>query len=293
MRMHLLSFIVLACLPTILLGADRIQVFVTVPPQQTFVEQIGGPQVQVEALVGAGSNPHTYEPSPGQIARLAESEVYFGVGLPMEGAWIKRILAVNPKLRVVDLSEGIARRRLEAHEHDGQGAKPDHHHEADGEQDPHIWTSPLLVIRMAERIAKTLDEIDPDRSTDYESRLADFVAALKDLDAEVRADLGRLKYRRFMVYHPSWGYFADTYGLTQIPIEAEGKEPGPRQLAALIDQARRENIRVILAQPQMSTKSAEQVAREIGGRVEVVDPLSADYIGTIRHLTRVLTSAEE
>jgi len=96
-----------------------------------------------------------------------------------------------------------------------------------------------------------------------------------------------------MVYHPSWGYFAETYGLTQIPIEAEGKEPGPRRLAALIDQARRENVRVILAQPQLSTKAAEQVAREIGGRVEVVDTLAADYIGTIRHLTRVLTSADE
>lgn len=291
-RTRILSFIALVCIPAALLGADRIQVFVTVLPQQTFVERVGGSQVRVEALVGAGSNPHAYEPTPGQIARLAEADVYFGIGLPMEAAWMKRIRAVNPELRVVDLSEGISRRRLEAHEHDHE-AEHDHHHESGTEQDPHVWTSPPLVIGMAERIAGTLAELDPEQAAGYESRQADFVAELKALDADVRAELDSLKHRRFMVYHPSWGYFADTYGLTQIPIEFEGKEPGPRRLAALIDQARREDVRVILAQPQMSTKAAEQVAQEIGGRVEVVDTLSADYIGTIRHLTRVLTSADE
>ncbi|MBK1654160.1 metal ABC transporter solute-binding protein, Zn/Mn family [Allochromatium vinosum] len=294
MQTRILSFIALLCLSTALPGADRIQVFVTVLPQQTFVEQVGGPHVQVEALVGAGSNPHAYEPTPGQIARLAEADVYFGIGLPVEAAWMKRIRAVNPEIRVVDLSDGISRRRLEAHEHEhGHGAEPDHHHESDSEQDPHIWTSPPLVIGMAERIAGTLSEFDPERAAEYEARRADFIAELKALDADTRARLDRLTHRRFMVYHPSWGYFAETYGLTQIPIEAEGKEPGPRRLAALIDQARREDVRVILAQPQLSTKAAEQVAREIGGRVEVVDTLAADYIGTIRHLTRVLTSADE
>lgn len=294
MRTRFLSFIVLICMPAALMGADRIQVFVTVLPQQTFVERIAGAGVQVEALVGAGSNPHAYEPTPGQIARLAEARVYFGIGLPMEAAWMKRIRAVNPEIRVVDLSDGISRRRLEAHvhEHDHTGGHT-HHHASDGEQDPHVWTSPPLVIGMAERIAGTLSELDPEQAAGYEARLADFVADLKDLDADTRTRLDRLEHRRFMVYHPSWGYFADTYGLTQIPIESEGKEPGPRRLAALIDQARREDVRVILAQPQMSTKAAEQVAQEIGGRVEVVDTLSADYIGTIRHLTRILTSADE
>ncbi|MGQ9658834.1 MAG: metal ABC transporter solute-binding protein, Zn/Mn family [Thermochromatium sp.] len=288
MRTRILAFIALICLPPTLLAEDRIQVFVTVLPQQTFVEWIGGPQVQVEALVGPGSNPHTYEPTPGQIARLAKADVYFGIGMPIEAAWMKRIRAVNPDLRVVDLSDGISRRRLEAHEHD-----PEAEHDHDEELDPHIWTSPVLVIGMAERIAGTLSELDPGQAAGFQARLADVVAKLKALDADTRAQLDRLRHRRFMVYHPSWGYFADTYGLTQIPIESEGKEPGPRQLAALIDQARREDVRVILAQPQMSTKAAEQVAQAIDGRVEVVDPLSADYIGTIRHLTRVLTSIEE
>jgi zinc transport system substrate-binding protein len=293
MRTRFLSFIVLICMPAALLGADRIQVFVTVLPQQTFVERVAGTQVQVEALVGTGSNPHAYEPTPGQIARLAEAEVYFGIGLPMEAAWMKRIRAVNPEIRVVNLSEGISRRRLEAHAHEHDHGAGHDHHESDTEQDPHVWTSPPLVIGMAERIAATLSKINPEQAAEYEARLADFVAELTELDADTRARLNRLKHRRFMVYHPSWGYFADTYGLTQIPIESEGKEPGPRRLATLIDQARREDVRVILAQPQMSTKAAEQVAQEIGGRVEVVDTLAADYIGTIRHLTRVLTSAEE
>jgi zinc transport system substrate-binding protein len=293
MQTRILSFIVLFFMPAALLGADQIRVFVTVLPQQTFVERVAGTRVQVEALVGAGSNPHAYEPTPGQIARLAEADVYFGIGLPVEAAWMKRIRAVNPDILVEDLSHGITRRRIEAHEHAHEhGHEPGHaHHQtSEPEQDPHIWTSPLLVIGMAERIAKTLSALDPDHADEYETRLADFILELKRLDADIRAELGELKHRRFMVYHPAWGYFADTYGLTQIPIEAEGKEPGPRRLAALIDQARREDVRLILAQPQMSTKAAEQVAHEIGGRVEVVDALAADYVATIRHLAGVLAT---
>lgn len=295
MHRYVVTFIFLLCLPATLLSAEPIRVFVTVLPQQTFVEQIGGEHVQVEALVNAGSNPHAYEPTPGQMARLAQADLYFRIGLPIEAAWMERIRAVNPTLRVVDLSDGIARRRLEAHDHDHEDQHAhEHEHQtaAEIEPDPHIWMSPLLVIRLAEQIALTLSEWDPAHAADYQARLTQTSAELNALDAEIRAQLEVLQHRRLMVYHPAWGYFADAYGLTQIPIESEGKEPGPRYLAALIKQARRDRVRVILAQPQLSTKAAQQVAREIGGRVEVIDTLSADYIGTLRHLVQVLTAVD-
>ncbi|WP_342707500.1 metal ABC transporter solute-binding protein, Zn/Mn family [Allochromatium warmingii] len=295
MHRYVVTFIFLLCLPATLLSAEPIRVFVTVLPQQTFVEQIGGEHVQVEALVNAGSNPHAYEPTPGQMARLAQADLYFRIGLPIEAAWMERIRAVNPTLRVVDLSNGIARRRLEAHDHDHEDQhahEHEHQTEAEIEPDPHIWMSPLLVIRLTEQIALTLSEWDPAHAADYQARLMQTSAELNALDAEIRAQLDVLQHRRLMVYHPAWGYFADAYGLTQIPIESEGKEPGPRYLAALIKQARRDRVRVILAQPQLSTKAAQQVAREIGGRVAVIDTLSADYIGSLRHLVQVLTAVD-
>lgn len=301
MRTRIALMIALLYLPAVLVAAEPARVFVTVLPQQTFVEAVGGPRVQVEALVGPGYSPHTYEPTPGQIARLADADIYLGIGLPVEAAWMKRIRAVNPDIRFIDLAEGIERRQIEEHTHEeeqahreGHAHEEPHRHrdEPESELDPHVWTSPRLVMRMAERIADTLATMDPSHAPDYQRRLAGFTAELERLDSDIRAQLSGLEHRRFMVYHPAWGYFADAYGLVQVPIESEGKEPGPKRLAALIDQARRNDVRLILAQPQMSTKAAEQVAREIGGRVEVIDTLSPDYATTLRTLTRLLTAVD-
>ena len=111
------------------------------------------------------------------------------------------------------------------------------------------------------------------------------------LDRELHALLDPLPNRGFMVFHPAWGYFADSYGLAQVPIEHEGKEPGARALAALIDQANRENIKVVFVQPQFDKRSATQVARAIGGAVVAVDPLAADYVDNLRRVGREFAQA--
>lgn len=329
----------LALLLPMTLQAAPLQVFVSIPPQQTFVERIGGDQVKVESLIQGGVDPHTYEPTPGQVARFSQADLFIGIGFPFERAWMERLRAANPRMRVLDLSEGMALRPMEAHEHghaegtesgheagadqgapgeetgaaeggaheegedhaQGPSAVPgksetEEHHaahpHAEHELDPHLWTSPRLVKAMGERIAAILSELDPEHAADYQARLAVFQQDLDRLDAEIRAKLSGLKSRRFMVYHPSWGYFADEYGLIQIPIERAGKEPGPKQLAALIEQARAEGIKLILVQPQFSRKSAEEVAQAIGGRVEVVDQLDPDYFASLRQMAEALIAAE-
>lgn len=278
------------------LAGEPLRVFVSLLPQQTFVERIGGPDVTVESLVRPGFSPHTYEPTPSQIARLAEADLFVGIGLPFESAWMERLRAANPDMRVLDLSEGIERRALEAHKHDEETAAHDHDHphELDhaAEPDPHLWTSPRLVRIMGERLAAVLAELDPEHAGDHAARLVTFQADLDRLDADIRAQLAGLKHRRFMVYHPAWGYFADAYGLTQIPIELDGKEPGPRQLAALIEQAREQDVKVIFVQPQFSRKAAEQVARAIGGRVESIDNLAPDYFENLRRVARAIADSE-
>lgn len=296
-------------------GAEPLRVFVSVLPQQTFVERIGGSHVVVESMVKPGFSPHTYEPTPSQIARLAGADLYVSIGVPFEDAWAERIRAANPTMRILNVRDGIAPRVMEAHDHDGeenagQGQAHEerempeharqHDHEpagneqtrADAEQDPHIWTSPVLVKRMAVNIQQTLAELDPTHASEYRDNLAAFHADLDALDRDIRAQLAGLTQRRFMVFHPAWGYFAETYGLEQIPIEKAGKEPGPRSLTALIDQARREEVRVIFVQPQFPRKSAEQVAKAIDGRVEVIDPLSPDYFANLRQVARAISNSD-
>lgn len=282
-RLFVLLLALLAPLPG--LSAERLLVFTSVLPLQTFVERVGGPHVQVQSLVQPGQDHHAFEPSPRQVAHLARSVLFVRTGMEFEEAWVPRLAAVNPDLRVLDLREGLRLRVLEDHDHGHD------HDRRGGDTDPHVWTSPPLVRQMSLAIRDALVRLDPANRADYEARQAAFAAELDALDAELRALLADVPSRRFMVYHPAWGYFADTYGLTQIAIEREGKEPGARALAALIDQARRDGVRLILVQPQMSRQAAGQVARAVGGTVASADPLSPDYAGSLREVARLIAGA--
>jgi len=288
-------------------GAGPLRVFVSVLPQKTFVERVGGPAVDVQVMVQPGASPHTYDPIPRQVAALAEADLYVAVGVRFEDAWMERIRAANPRIRILDTSRGIDLRAMEApddddHGHPGgeasgaglgeQGQPPSGAGQApvQGPRDPHLWTSPPLVKQMAAAIRDALAALDPTNGAAYAANYAAFAAELDALDREIRARLAGLSERRFMVFHPAWGYFADTYGLTQVPIEREGKEPGPRALATLIDQARREGIKTIFVQPQFSHKAAAQVAKAIGGEVAMLDPLAPDYIENLRRAAAALAA---
>ncbi|WP_295406520.1 zinc ABC transporter substrate-binding protein [uncultured Thiocystis sp.] len=279
-------------LPSLAQADEPLRVFVSVLPQQTFVERIGGSHVVVESMVRPGFSPHTYEPTPSQIARLAGADLYVSIGVPFEDAWAERIRATNPRMRMLDARKGIPLRALDAHDHDDGKAKSQGHAHGETEQDPHLWTSPAMVKRMAVTIQQALADLDPTHASEYRDNLTAFTADLDALDRDIRAELAGLTNRRFMVFHPAWGYFAEAYELEQIPIEKSGKEPGPRSLAALIDQARRELVRVIFVQPQFPLKSAEQVAKAIAGRVEVIDPLAPDYFENLRRVARVIAESE-
>ncbi len=271
-------------------GARPLRVFVSVLPQKTFVERLGGERVQVEVMVRPGDSPHTYEPTPRQVAALADADLYVAVGGTFEDAWMGRIRSANPHMAIVNTGEGLDLRAMQAHDHDRdeEVAPEGGRHQS---KDPHLWTSPTLVGQMAARIRDALLALDPAQGPFYAANYASFTAELEDLDRDIRAQLAGLSDRRFMVFHPSWGYFADTYGLIQVPIEHEGKEPGPKALVALIEQARREQVKVIFVQPQFSRKAAAQVAAAIDGRVEVMDPLAPDYSANLRRVAAVLAGA--
>lgn len=259
-----------------------IRVFASVQPIQLFAQRVGGPEVRVDLMVPPGRSPATYEPSPQQIAALAQADLYLRVGVPFETAWMRRIRAANPEMPILDLREGLELRPMDAHPH---------HHDSAEALDAHVWTSPPLVRHMAERIAEQLSALDPAHAADYRARQQAFDQDLQALDAELRARLQGLEGSAFLVYHPAWGYFADTYGLRQIAVEFEGKEPSARRLAALIEQARALNIQVVVVQPQFDQRAAQRLAQAIDGRVAPVDPLAADYFASLRQLADLIAGA--
>jgi zinc transport system substrate-binding protein len=170
---------------------------------------------------------------------------------------------------------------------DPHEAHTENHHEGHGKQgetgqDPHIWLSPPLVKKQAHHILTAVKTLDPEHSAEYEPNYHRLVTAIDALDDDLRATFARHQGLEFMVFHPSWGYFADAYGLTQVPIELEGKDPKPAQLQTLIRHARERGIKVIFAQPQFSAKSARLIAREIGGQGAFADPLAADRMENLR-----------
>jgi zinc transport system substrate-binding protein len=265
--------------------ADPVPVFVSILPQKYFLEKIGGARVHVSLMVPPGANYHTYEPKPTQMKALSKARLYFAIGAPFEDAWLPKFASANSAMRIVQTDEGVDRIPMEAHDHHGE----DRH--AQGVQDPHTWLSPPNVRIMARNIAMALGEADPARRAQYDENCRKFMQEIDELDAELKKIFGDRKGIRFMVFHPAWGYFAKAYGLKQIPVEIEGKEPKPAQLKRLIEAARRDGIKVIFVQPQFSARSAETIAKAIDGQVVFADPLHPDWAGNLREQAARFKSA--
>lgn len=259
--------------------ASAVEVFVSIAPEKYFVEKIGGDLVNVQVMVPPGSNPHNYEPKPRQMVELSRSAAYFAIGITFEDIWLARIAAANPDMKIFHAEKGIKKIPMARHHHHDAEEKDDHD-EADhdeGRLDPHVWTSAVNVKVMAENMMKGLIEIDPANRAAYKAGCDRFLDELDGLDKDLRDILKDKAGLKFMVFHPAWGYFARDYNLRQVPVEIEGKEPKPAQVKELIEHAVEEGIRVVFVQPQISTKSAEMIARAIGGRVVPIDPLAEDW----------------
>jgi zinc transport system substrate-binding protein len=286
--------------------AGSITAFVSIPPQQYVVDRIGGTHVTTEVLVAPGQSPHSFDATPKQMVALAESRVYFAIGLPFERELLARIKELHPDLEIVDMGRGVPRRKLEERAEHGtargdphrtsgdraeHGPEEGHGDEAHGNTDPHIWLSPRLARIQARNVLVALVEIDPVHADDYRSNYASLLGDLNELDGEIAEALAPVRGRTIYVFHPAFGYLTDAYGLKQIAVETEGSEPSARDLARLIEEARRDGVRVIFVQPQFAPKSAAAVAREIGGAVVPIDPLAYDYLANLRTMASLIRKA--
>jgi zinc transport system substrate-binding protein len=265
-------------------SSDTPVVFVSIPPQTEFVKKIVGSAFQMEVLVQAGQSPATYEPTPRQMSQLSSAVALFTIGVPFEAKIIPRIRNSHKNLRIVDTIEGVKLREMEGHTDDG-------HKHGEEDFDPHTWLDPENVIIQARIICDVLIELDPAQEDMFRSNLKAYINELSQLDDRIKKMLDPYTGRRFFVFHPSYGYFADAYGLVQVPVEIEGKEPGGSHLKHLLDTARQDRIAAIFIQPQFSARSARTLAEAIGCEVWRLDPLAADYSSNMLTMTERIKSA--
>ena len=263
-------------------------VAVTIPPQADLVERIAGDGVRVEIAVPPGRDPHVFSPSPRQVMELSRAAVYFRIGMPLEDQLLLRL--GGGAMRTVDTTADIHRRSFT----DGEGSPCDGHHHGHsreghghdceahaGHPDPHVWLAPALLAVQADRMSEALCEVDPAGAESYRENLQKLKKRLDEVDAEIVAMLAPYRGRAFYVFHPSFGYFAEAYGLRQMAVELEGKSPSPRQLRTLVTQAKADGVKVIFVQPQFDQRSAESIAAAIGGSVVAIDPLRKNVIDNL------------
>jgi zinc transport system substrate-binding protein len=268
-------------------------VAVSVPPQAYFVERIGGSRVRVEVMIPPGYSHVDYPLTPRRMLALSRAALYVKVGHPgfeFETRQIDPFLAQQPGVKVIDMSRGM--RFLETGHSEGHAEEDG----ADGHDhtgsDPHVWVAPSTVAVAAVNIARGLEEADPAHAAEYRANLRGFLDDIRSLDRDIRAHLdGAGPGHAFVVYHPTWGYFAEEYGLQQIAIESEGREPSALRLIQLIEEARREGVKVVFVQEGFPRKSAQIIAEAVGGRVVTADPQQFDWLTNLRHVAAELEEA--
>jgi len=263
-------------------------VTVSIVPQKYFVEKIAQDKILVNIMVMPGFSPANYDPKTSQMKDLSDSLLYFSIGVPFESVWLDKFKNINKDMQIIDTSKGIKRLAMEEHHHeedDKHAHKEEHHNEHDEDKilDPHIWLDPILVKIQAKNILDALVKIDNENQKFYYENYKKFLLELDELHLKLTNSLKEVRAKKFMVFHPSWGYFAQRYGLVQEAVEKEGKEPKPKELMNLINEAKEDGIKIVFVAPQFSKKSAEIIAKGIDGNVTVINPLDENWEKSLIH----------
>ena len=253
---------------------------VTLEPLRYFTEAIAGDNYEVVSMVPKGSSPESYDPTPQQLVNLSKSQAYLRIGyIGFEQAWMKKLEANCPNMKIYDTSKGIDLIRDKGLWHG------DHFHE--GGVEPHVWNSTQNALIIADNIYQALCELDSTHQEDYQKRLDVLKQTIRQTDANVRTLLENAD-STFLIYHPALSYFARDYGLKQISIEEGGKEPSPAQLKALIETCRNENVHTIFVQQEFDQRNAQLIANELGVNIVSINPLSYDWVKEMIRIAEAL-----
>ncbi len=255
---------------------------VSISPFKFFVEEIAGDDFIVNVMVPAGANPHIYEPFPEQINKLRRSVGYISNGyLGFEMTWLDRFYETNKTMKRLSLGDSIDP-LISDHDHDGEHAES---------VDPHYWVSPKCAIKMAFSVKEFLSEINPSQKNKYESNCQDLIVKISELERRADEFFSTAPDRSFMIFHPNLGYLARDYGLKEITVEHEGKEPTPSRMKYLIDEGRKHGLKTIFVQREYDTKNAQVIADEIGAELLIIDPLSEDWLNATSYIISAIHSS--
>jgi len=264
----LILIFLFSCSPSNKNAGDKI-ITVSIAPFKYFVEEIAGGDFKVNVMVPSGADPHIYEPFPEQIIKLGESVAYISNGyLGFEMTWLDRFYETNKTMKKLSLGDKIE--LLDTHHDMGRG-----HTES---ADPHYWVSPKSAMIMASSVEELLRDLNPPEKQKYEANYRILISKIGKVDSLAQQLFSGLKNKSFMIYHPNLGYLAKDYGLKEISVEFEGKEPTPSRMKELIDEARADGMKTIFVQKEYDTKNAKAIADEIGAEVEIIDPLSENWM---------------
>ncbi len=246
--------------------AEKIKVIASIYPLGDFVKQVAGDNVDVRVLLPPGASPHTFEPTSKAIKDVSEARVFIKVGSGLE-FWAEKIIksSGNKKLIVIDCSKGLSLIKLQEKQHN--------HHIS--EYDPHIWLDPLNVIKIIDKILKTLSEVDPSNAALYRKNAELYKESILKLDGEIANSVKNLKIKEYVTFHPAWNYFSKRYGLKVAGVieESPGKEPGPKHIDKIIKEIKRIGSKVVFVEPQFNPKIASVIAKEANAQIVYLDPI--------------------
>ncbi|MBS0629904.1 MAG: zinc ABC transporter substrate-binding protein [Verrucomicrobia bacterium] len=260
---------------------EKPTVLVTIAPYAYFAERIAGTTVHIQTLVPPESNVHIYEPSPKLVQTSGSAQVWFRIQEPFEQKIVKAFQERNKKMRIVNLQEAV-----ELIDEDNLiRSSCGHYH---GGKDLHTWVSPRIALQQSQAIANTLIELFPEHKDFYQRNFDSLSADLKELDQEVTSILGPFKGEAILISHPSLGYFCRDYGLLQLSVECEGKDPRPKDVEQIMAMAKVYHIRSVLIQTGFNNQGAQYFAAKLNLHTYRIDPYAKDYLSNIRKIAEVI-----
>lgn len=297
-RTFFLSCLVLLATAVLPAHAEPLPVFVSIAPQKWLIEQIGGDRVKTQVLLDKGQEPHTYQPSPDKMTALFRSRLYFTLGMPFERVIARKIESSQTRdaaLQLIDITTDIKRITIAVHHHNNDEKKEIHGHtekeHSKEHADPHVWLDPRNLALMASVITETLAATDPEHTITYQQNLKALKEKLFQLHHGLQQQLAPFRGATFFVFHPAFGYFAHAYGLHQEAVEIEGKAPSPKQLYTLVQQAKKDKVKVLFVQPQFDRRNAQAVAQAIKGKLVILDPLAENIEQNLRNMGEAVQAA--
>ena len=261
-------------------------VVVSIAPQKYLVNRIADTIFHVEVMVPAGSSPEVYEPTASQLKLLANTSTYFSLGLlEFEMSMLNNIHEQNPNILIVDHSKDLNLISGQCDSHH------DHGHAHNHGLDPHVWLSPAEVKTMVSTIASVLSQKFPEHKTTFEANAARLIEDIDTLDINIKKKLQGIDNNKIFIYHPALAYFARDYGLKQVSLEQDGKAPSMKHMQTILQSAREQGAKTIFIQKEFDVNNAKTAASDIGGDIEVIDPLREDWLENMYHMSNLVSKA--